>query len=66
MRPYLLTFVGGAIAKLPRYRRWHETEAAARDEALRVLAELDLSNTRAAHPAVIDGPDLGRAGVTIP
>jgi hypothetical protein len=44
--PYLLTFVGGAMATT-RYRRWHPTFDGAREEALRVLAIID---NRAAHP----------------
>ena len=63
-RPYLLTFWGGASPSFTaRYRRWHPTYDAAREEALRVLAALP---NRAAHPAVIDGPDLGPQGVTVP
>jgi len=54
-----LTFWGGVNV---RYRRWHKTEEAARETAYRVLEELD---NRAAHPAIIYGPGLGRDGVTI-
>jgi hypothetical protein len=61
-RPYTLTFVGGALAKMPRHTREHATYEAASDEAGRVLSKLD---NRAAHPAIIDGPGCGRDGTTI-
>jgi hypothetical protein len=59
--PYQLTFWGGLSGV--RYTENHVTFEAAREEAWRVLALID---NRAAHPAIIDGPDLHRDGVTIP
>ena len=54
-----------------RYRRFHPTFEAARETAGRVLADMSMSGApmdehRAAHPAIIYGPDCGRDGVTIP
>lgn len=69
MTGYELTFVGGAdegyAANLSAngYRRYHATFEDAREEALRVLADMD---NRAAHPAIIYGPDLNKDGVTVP
>jgi hypothetical protein len=57
-----LVFSGAAFARIPRHRRWHKTEDAAREEAARVLAEID---NRAAHPGIIYGPGLGKDGVTL-
>jgi len=62
-RPFTLTFVGGAMVKLPRHTREHATYEAASDEAGRVLGKMD---NRAAHPAIIYGPGCGRDGMTIP
>lgn len=45
-----LTFWGGISI---RYRRWHDTYESAEKVALAVLAKID----RAAHPAIIYGPD---------
>lgn len=61
-RPYTLTFVGGALAKMPRHIREHATYEAGSDEAGRVLAKLE---NRAAHPAIIDGPGCGADGRTV-
>jgi hypothetical protein len=68
MPKFELTFVGGIRR---RYRRWHPTFEAAQETAQRILFEMSLSgdptgDQRAAHPAVIYGPDCGRDGVTIP
>jgi hypothetical protein len=54
-----LTFWGGTSV---RYRRNHKTYEQARDEAHRVLADMD---SRGAHPAIINGPGLGPDGITI-
>ena len=54
-----LVFVGG-ISR--RYRRRHKSFDAAQDLAGKILSELD---DRAAHPAIIYGPDCGRDGFTI-
>lgn len=64
---YELTFFGGTRR---RYRRMHSTFDSARDTALRILSDMDMSGDpadeqRAAHPAIIYGPDCGRDGVTI-
>ena len=56
---YELTFWGGTSK---RYRRFHHTFEAAQETALKMLATFD---NRAAHPAIIYGPDCGRDGVTI-
>jgi len=67
MTPYELVFVGGTRR---RYRRWHATMDSARQTATRVLQDMSLSSDpvdepRAAHPAIIYGPDCGRDGITI-
>ena len=62
-QPYLLTFWGGM--PWAKYRRRHASFEAAQAEAHRVLALLEYG-ARAAHPAIIDGPDLGNNGRTIP
>ena len=54
-----LVFVGG-ISK--RYRRFHRSYEAASEAAINILVDLD---DRAAHPAIIYGPDCGRHGMTI-
>lgn len=54
-----LTFFGGTKI---RYRRWHRTIEAAKEVAHRVLSEI---GDRAAHPAIIYGPECGRDGLTI-
>lgn len=54
-----LTFWGGTSI---RYRRDHRTIHTATREALRVLLTI---RDRAAHPAIIYGPGLGRDGRTI-
>jgi len=54
------------------WRRWHASYEAAEAEARRVHARMDDSGlpeigyARAAHPAIIYGPDLARDGVTLP
>jgi hypothetical protein len=58
-KKFELSFWGGVKT---RYRRWHTSYEAARDEAYRVL--LSLPN-RAAHPAIIYGPECGKDGQTI-
>lgn len=61
--PFELVFWGGLPARfVPKYRRHHETFDAAKREAYRCLAELP---NRAAHPAIIYGPGLGKDGATI-
>ena len=59
--PYVLSFWGG-ISGI-RYAQYHGSVEDAREEALRVLALLD---NRAAHPAIIDGPDVHIDGITVP
>lgn len=54
-----LTFWGGISM---RYKRFHQTLEAAQDTAGDVLSKLD---NRAAHPAIIYGPGLGKDGLTI-
>jgi alpha-ketoglutarate-dependent taurine dioxygenase len=58
-RKFELTFWGSTPK---RYRRWHTSLASARDTAEKILDEMD---NRAAHPAIIYGPDCGRDGLTI-
>ena len=55
-----LVFVGGVSC---RYRRYHSSYDAAEDVAFAVLAKLD---NRAAHPAIIYGPECGPDGRAIP
>ena len=58
-----LTFWGAASApQFPRYRRYHATFASAEQTAAAILNGLD---NRAAHPAIIYGPDCGRDGTTV-
>lgn len=61
-----LAFWGGTKF---RYRRLHTTYESAEDAAYRVLEAMgasgDPSEQRAAHPAIIYGPDCGPHGVTI-
>lgn len=58
-----LVFVGGVSR---RYRRWHKSFDAAQALALEILHGMDMSgDQRAAHSAIIYGPDCGRDGVTI-
>jgi hypothetical protein len=54
-----LTFWGGVSVK---YKRFHQTLESAQDAAAAVLDRLD---NRAAHPAIIYGPGLGKDGLTI-
>ena len=56
-----VAFVGGDGL---RYRKF-ETFDDAKEAALRILAFYDRDGTRAAHPAVIHGPDCGSKGKTI-
>jgi hypothetical protein len=65
--PYELVFVGGTRR---RYRRYHSTYDSARETAGRVLEEMSMSGDprdeqRAAHSAIIYGPDCGRDGTTV-
>lgn len=57
-----LVFAGAAMVRFPRYRRRHRTYEAAEETARDVLANLD---NRAAHPAIIYGPEMGPDGRTI-
>ena len=56
-----VTFVGGDGLRNRRYQTFDDAKAA----ALRVLRIYDRDGTRAAHPAVIHGPDCGSKGKTI-
>jgi hypothetical protein len=66
MAKFELVFVGGTRQ---RYRRWHPSYDAAEQAAQRVLAKMDdgdpAGEQRAAHPAIIYGPDCGQDGKTI-
>ena len=58
-KKYELTFWGG----IPfRYTRWHASAEDAAAEAKRILG---LLTNRAAHPAIIYGPTLGKDGISI-
>jgi hypothetical protein len=58
-----LEFWGGTKI---RYRKHHTTFEAAKATAHRVFAAMpDIGEQRAAHPAIIYGPDCGRDGVTV-
>jgi hypothetical protein len=58
-RKYELTFWGDTPI---RHRRWHTSLEAAMETADKVHRKMD---NRAAHPAIIYGPDCGRDGLTI-
>src|SRR5712671_568738 len=56
-----VTITGGDGLRNRRYQTFDDAKAA----ALRVLKFYDRVGTRAAHPAVIHGPDCGSKGKTI-
>ena len=56
-----VAFVGGDGLRNRKYQTFDDAKAA----ALRVLKFYDRVGTRAAHPAVISGPDCGSKGKTI-
>jgi predicted N-acetyltransferase YhbS len=66
---YELTFAGGASTYarevIGHIRRWHRTFGSAEKTALHVLSRFDVDGTRAAHPAIIYGPDINQDGFTI-
>jgi hypothetical protein len=62
MTTFELVFWGGAINKLPRHKRNHDTIDSAEAEARRILAKI---GNRPAHPAIIYGPGCGKDGRTI-
>ena len=58
---YELTFWG----TVPGFTRYFDSLAAAQDEAYQIHRNLEDDGTRAAHPAMIYGPDLDRNGLVI-
>jgi hypothetical protein len=56
-----VTFVGGDGLRNRKYQTFDD----AKEAALRVLRIYDRDGTRAAHPAVIHGPDCESKGKTI-
>jgi len=56
-----VTIAGGDGLQNRKYKTFDDAKAA----ALRVLKFYDRVGTRAAHPAVINGPDCGSKGKTI-
>jgi hypothetical protein len=56
-----VAFVDGDGLRNRRYQTFDDAKAA----ALRVLRFYDRNGTRAAHPAVIHGPDCGSKGRTV-
>ena len=59
--PFKVTITGGDGLRNRRYQTFDD----AKEAALRVLRIYDRDGTRAAHPAVIHGPDCGSKGKTI-
>lgn len=66
---YELTFVGGASAYarsiLGNYKRHHKTFESAKKTALHYLNRFDVEGTRAAHSAIVYGPDFTADGWSI-
>ena len=64
-----LTFVGGTSAYaqgvLGSYKRKYDSFEAAQDAAFDLLTLFEEDGTRAAHSAVIYGPDCGRDGHSV-